>query len=365
MTKLRVGIIGCGPPERITTKRGSRIRPGQGNVHAEAYAAHDDCEVVAAADIKKEHLDLFCETHDVPHGYLSHHEMLAHEDLDIVSVCVWPALHARMVIDSAKAGVRAVHCEKPMAVSFGEATEMVRVCEERDVQLSFHHQRRFGEPYRKARELVKNGAIGDLVRIEAFCINLYDWGSHWFDMMFFYNNDEPVDWVMGQIDARHGRLVFGVPVEGQGLSFFRYRNGVEGLMVTFERQNPYALVGRGDVCGNRLMGTDGTIEVGVADGPTLRLRNEETGGAWRAIEIDGGMHGRAHHVAAIADVVEALQTGREPELSGRRALQATEMIFATYESSRRRARVELPLDVDKSPFVAMVEAGMLPEAVSA
>ena len=37
---------------------------------------------------------------------------------------------------------------------------------------------------------------------------------------------------MGQIDARGGREIFGVPVEGSGLSWIRYQNGVEGLLAT-------------------------------------------------------------------------------------------------------------------------------------
>jgi len=48
-------------------------------------------------------------------------------------------------------------------------------------------------------------------------------------------------------------------------------------------------------------------------------------------------------------------------LSGRRALRATELIFATYESSRRRGRVDLPLDIDDSPLLAMMaEQGIEP-----
>jgi predicted dehydrogenase len=359
MKRFKVGIIGCGPPQRIETPTGSRIRPGQGNVHAEAYKASTDCEIVAAADIKQENLDLFCETHNVPHGYLDHREMLATEDLDIVSVCVWPALHAPMVIDAAQAGVRAIHCEKPVAPTWGEARRMVDACRERNAQLTFHHQRRFGTPYRKAKELLDSGAIGQLVRLEAFCINLYDWGTHWFDMMFFYNDEEPVEWVMGQIDARYGRSVFAVQVEGQGLSYFRWRNGVEGLMFTYERQNPASNLTKGQTGANRLVGTDGMIDVGVPGGPTLRLLNAETGGQWREIDVGGGIHGRDHDIAAIVDLVAALKTGREPELSAQRALHAAELTFATYESSRRRARVDLPLEIEDSPLLSMLESGVL------
>jgi hypothetical protein len=51
-----------------------------------------------------------------------------------------------------------------------------------------------------------------------------------------------------------------------------------------------------------------------------------------------------------------LKTGREPELAGRRALQATELIFATYESSRKRGRVDLPLQIEDSPLLSMLQA---------
>jgi hypothetical protein len=58
-------------------------------------------------------------------------------------------------------------------------------------------------------------------------------------------------------------------------------------------------------------------------------------------------------------VIDALQTGREPELSARKALNATEIIFACYESSRRRGRVDLPLTISDNPLQQMVESGDL------
>jgi hypothetical protein len=62
-------------------------------------------------------------------------------------------------------------------------------------------------------------------------------------------------------------------------------------------------------------------------------------------------------IEATKDIVSALRENYEPELSGRKALMATELIFATYESSRRRALVPLPLDIDDSPFLSMIESG--------
>jgi UDP-N-acetylglucosamine 3-dehydrogenase len=351
MTTFKVAIIGCGRPWQSEGATGF----GMGHAHAEGYEASPDCEIVAAADINQECLDAFCQRHDVPNGYRDVDEMFAREKLDIVSVCLWPHLHAPTTFKAVQAGVKAVHCEKPMALTFGDAKKMVEVCQANDVQLTFNHQRRFGKPFRKAKELLDSGAIGRLERIEAFTVNLYDWGTHWFDMMFFYNDETPVEWVIGQIDARGGHPIFGAMVEGQGLSLFKWRNGVSGLMVTghqglYQQGQPLRSID----CNNRLVGSEGVIEVGVHDGPPLRLRNVETGGEWLEIDAGGGIHDHELHAEAVLDLVDALKTGREPELSGRKALQATELIFATYESSRRRGRVDLPLDIEDSPYVAML-----------
>ena len=61
--------------------------------------------------------------------------------------------------------------------------------------------------------------------------------------------------------------------------------------------------------------------------------------------------------ASIADALDALKEGREPETSGARALKATELIFATYESARRGRRIDLPL-----VLVESMAAGCIPIA---
>jgi len=356
MTPFKVGIIGCGRPRREAKATGF----GQGHLHAEGYKASADCELVAAADISQENLNLFCQEHQVPTGYLDYQEMLAQEQLDIVSICVWPHLHLPMALAAVEAGVKAIHCEKPIAPSWGESRQLVAACRDQGVQLTFNHQRRFGGPFRQAKRLLDGGAIGQLTRLEAFCPNLYDWGTHWFDMMFMYNDELPAAWVIGQIEAGQAKPIFGVAVEDQGLSLIQWQNGVQGLMVT-------GLGGEsipGVSCNNRLIGTTGVLEVGVNSGPQLRLRNADSSGQWQEISVEGGIHGGDHVKAGITDLLAALQTGREPELAGRRALQATELIFATYESSRRRGRVDLPLMIEDSPLLSMLAAGEVGRATS-
>lgn len=339
----QVGIIGCGKPWRSDGATGF----GMSHAHAEGYNASPDCKIAALADIVPENAQAFQARHGGDRLYTDYHAMLAQEKLDIVSISTWPHLHAPMVIDCANAGVKAIHCEKPMAPTYGDAKRMVEACEKNGVQLTFNHQRRFGRPFRKAKELLKAGAIGELQKLEATCDNLIDWGTHWFDMLNFFNDETPVEWVLGQLDARGSKKVFGMWVEGQGMSWFHYQNGVSGLLQTGHGTGGKALI--------RLTGSDGLIEVG--GWPTLvRLLNKESGG-WATIE-HGETQGDLEWVSrGVLDLVDALKNKREPELSGRRALRATELIFSSYESSRRRGRVDLPLTIDDSPFLSMVESG--------
>ncbi len=338
MTLFRVGIIGCGRPWKSPGASGF----GMSNFHAAGYAASPDTTITALADINEENARAFQAVHGGERIYADYHEMLAQEQLDIVSICTWPHLHAPMVIAAAEAGVKAIHCEKPMAPSYAEALRMVTACEAHGTQLTFNHQRRFAAPFRAARELLRGGTIGQLERLEGRCDNLFDWGTHWFDMFGFYNDEAAVKWVMGQIDWRGGQTFFGVTVEGQGVSLFAYENGVQGLLLTG--------TGPERRLTNRLVGSDGVIDVNLG-ATAIRVRGKGDQ-AWRDVPVASEAGENLQEVVGrgVLDLIDALKTGREPELSARRALRATELIFATYESSRRGGRIELPLDALPSPF---------------
>ncbi|MAT77349.1 hypothetical protein CMK14_19685 [Candidatus Poribacteria bacterium] len=68
--------------------------------------------------------------------------MLEKEQLDLVSVCTTAKIRANIVQDTARAGVKAIWAEKPMAISLAEADAMVNVCRENDVVLAINCARR-------------------------------------------------------------------------------------------------------------------------------------------------------------------------------------------------------------------------------
>jgi predicted dehydrogenase len=338
MSTYRVGFIGCGRPWKSEGASGF----GMSHFHARGYKDSPDAEIVALADISRENAEAFRERHGGDAIYTDYHEMLANENLDMVSICTWPHLHAQMVVDAAEAGVKAIHCEKPMAPTWAEAKRMARVCDERGVQLTFNHQRRFGPEFVKARELLRAGAVGDLVRLEGACGNLFDWGTHWFDMFFFYNDETPAKWVLGQVEPTGGKAIFGVQVEGQAISQFEFENGIIGTLATNMRDDwPLS---------TRIVGTDGMIEAALRTDP-LRIWAKGSPG-WEVVDLGGGNSLEETVALGVMDAVASLKSGCEPELSSKKVMRATELIFATYESARRGRRIDLPLDVEDAAILA-------------
>ena len=350
MSKLRVGVIGCG---RKTAPKG-RLGFAMAYEHGNAYTAlADTCEMVACADIAPENAREYAETFGIGKTYLDYNDMLAQENLDVVSVCTWMHLHEPMVLAAVAAGVRAIHCEKPMADTWGGSRRMAAAAKEAGVQLTFNHQRRYGAPYVMAKRMVDEGAIGDLVRQECECGNIYDSGTHFIDMFSFFQGEVPAKWVLAQIDYRTENLVFGGHCENQQVLLTEYDNGVFGLVMTGAGEaKPVGAI-------NRLMGTDGVIEVGLADGRPIRYRLQGDKD-WTYPDTNGeSIHGPYFIERAIADVVACLLEGRKCQLDASNALIATEIIFGAYESSRRRGRVDFPLDIEDNPLKAMVDSGDL------
>ena len=349
MATYRVGVIGCGD---TAAKKGA-MGYAMAWAHAEGYEKlGDQCEMVACADLVPERAGAFAKRFGFTATYTDYRTMLAEEGLDIVSISVWPKLHAEMTIAAAEAGVKAIHCEKPIAYSWGDCKRMVAACDEHGVQLTFNHQRRFGQAFVKAKALMTAGEIGELVQMGFGGGNLYDTGTHFIDMMSFFNDETPATWVLAQLDYREPHLVFGADHAGQALAQWQYENGVLGLATNGPGTGAVGAI-------NKLWGTAGAIEIEpTGDGmPPLRIKRDGQR-QWEAVDTEGeSIHGPGFIDQAMAEIVNALATGTESQLCARRAMIATEIIFACYESSRRRARVDLPLDIDDHPLQAMIDAG--------
>lgn len=106
--------------------------------HGAVYRKLDQCELVACADLVYVHAEAFATEFaiDENHIYEDYHEMLRSIEPDFVSICTPVTTHAPIVIDCIESGhVSAIHCEKPMADTWGDAQRIAAAAEEHSVQL--------------------------------------------------------------------------------------------------------------------------------------------------------------------------------------------------------------------------------------
>lgn len=349
---LKLAIVGCGRPLRSEGATGY----GMAHHHVAGFARSGRCELAAVADLERTNAEAFVARHRPAAAvFTDTRAMLEATRPEVVSVCLWPHLHAEVVCLAASFRPRVIFCEKPMDVHWDAALRMIETCREHGVLLAFNHQRRFNLPLLRARALLDGGAIGPLRRMEGAWINLFDCGTHVLDLMFFFNGDTPADWVLGQIDMRESQRVFGALQAGHGVAEFRFRNGVRAV---YHFGHQHEEIG----CLVRLTGESGEIEV-LHAAPWLRVRRAGQAG-WEPIDTGESIHDMEAITRGIADVLACLDSGAVPQLAAERARQATEIIFATHESARQRARVDLPLAPGRCALLSMLDAGELAAGTS-
>ena len=325
-----IAIIGCG---------------GISHMHAGWYVNEPRVSLTAIADIDSERVKAYAEQYGIEKQYTDYIEMLETEEIDIVSVCTRPKLHAPVVIETAKRGIKAILSEKPMAENLGQAQEMLETCSQHGVKLAIDHQLRFNAPYVCAKQMIADGTIGDLFRIHAICGggDLKDNATHTVDLMRFIYGNRPIVWVMGQIERIDTPTKYDLHSEDFAIGYFKFEDNVRAIIESGSDTAPgYHHI----YC----YGTEGEIELAAPSGPAIRFRNTESDGAWVTPELPPESD-------PVQDLIAAIEEDREHRSSGYQGYATLELLMAIYESSRKRRRVHLPLEEMESPLTLMVEDG--------
>ncbi|MCH2126186.1 MAG: Gfo/Idh/MocA family oxidoreductase [Pirellulaceae bacterium] len=152
--------------------------------HLKAMVNHPRVELVAGSSRDQGRRERFVERTSSS-AYASWQEMLEQESLDIVSVATYAPQHAEIVRACAARGVRAIFCEKPIATSLPAAEGMVTACEKSGSLLAVNHNRRFHSSFRKLRDLISAGEIGELTSVALRWPSgrLGNVGTHMFNMI--------------------------------------------------------------------------------------------------------------------------------------------------------------------------------------
>ncbi|SVD80467.1 uncharacterized protein METZ01_LOCUS433321, partial [marine metagenome] len=257
MAPYRAAIVGCG---------------SIGHAHMDGYRLVDGVDVVAIADPVLEAREHYLEQYpDLSlQAFGTVEEMIETAKPDIVSVCTWHLLHPAPTIAAARTGVKAVICEKPMAIGMGAADSMVEACDASGTKLIISHQRRFTPGWERAKQLIAEGVIG----APQFVTNkvregLTNWGTHTIDGSRFVIGDPRAEWVMGAVERRTDRFERDTAIEDACMGLIHFEGGVQ-LFIQSD------LMAEGATAGAfQIRGTDGHMEVTET---TVRILN---GDGWR------------------------------------------------------------------------------------
>ena len=160
MTKLNVGVVGCG---FIAKKR-----------HIPAFLRLKKNVIVSAVcDLNQELANDAAKQFGIPNVYSNLSDMLSKERLDIVDVCTPPKIHAPVALEAMKSGCN-VLLEKPMAPSLTDCDRIVEDSHKYGVRLSVVHNQNFYPPFLKAQKLVEEGAIGKLLGMRVLILTTRD-----------------------------------------------------------------------------------------------------------------------------------------------------------------------------------------------
>ena len=148
---IRAGFIGSGFARRVQL-------PGVAHVQG--------IKPVAVASRQRANAEAVAREFNLPHVFDDGTELARSPEVDLVIVSSTPDSHARYAIAALEAG-KHVLCEKPMALDAFEAAQMVAASEQHPDSIAWiDHELRFEPNRRRARELIRSHALGELRHIE-------------------------------------------------------------------------------------------------------------------------------------------------------------------------------------------------------
>jgi predicted dehydrogenase len=143
----------------------------QGPSNTDAFLKLKDCQVVAACDLDKNHLDAAVNTINGHYGnkdcksYHDYHELMARTDVDAVMLAVPDNWHALISVEAAN-NKKDIYGEKPLARTIAEQQAIVKAVQSNKRIWQTGSWQRSQAPFRKAAEIVRNGLIGKVTQVE-------------------------------------------------------------------------------------------------------------------------------------------------------------------------------------------------------
>ncbi|MDY7040200.1 MAG: inositol 2-dehydrogenase [Chloroflexota bacterium] len=308
MGRVNVGIIGTG-----------RI----GRMHAANLAFRvPGASLVAASDVVLEVCQACCQECNIPQAVSDYRRILDDPDVEAVVICSSTDTHARIIEEAAAAG-KHIFCEKPIDFDLARIDGSLAAVDRAGVKLQIGFNRRFDPSFKRARNLVAEGKIGQphIVRItsrdpqpppiEYIKVSggmFLDMTIHDFDMARYLINDE-----VTEVFAAGGVLVD--PAIGQA-------GDVDTAVITLRYAN--GAIGTIDNSRQAVYGYDQRVEVFGSEGAIVVSNNTRDGAV---LSNAAGVHGSLPlfffieryteaYVAEMEAFVECIRQDKTPPVTG-------------------------------------------------
>ena len=352
---LRVGVVGLGYA---------------GGQHLKNFTKMPGVEAVALAGLEEGRLKDLGGQYGVPNLYTNWEELVARDDLDVVSIGAPNHLHAPIAIAALEGG-KHVLCEKPLARTGAEATRIVRAARaaDRAVHIAFT-QRERGD-VQALRRHVEGGNLGRIYHAKATWMRrngipgmggwftskemagggpLIDLGVHMIDMALYLMDEPEVEAVSCATYAelgpqgRGGWAGIGVmtgddpyEVEDLATAFIRLSGGA-----TLNLEAGWAVYRESsDDFGVTLYGTDGGAEMKVKNYGTADTVRIYTDVAGVPAVVTPEIEPREGHYAVVRRFVETIRSGDWKDQYGEDGVRRARIIDACYASALENREVSL------------------------
>lgn len=291
--------------------------------------------------------------------FSSYEQVLASPDVEAVLMSTPHHVHRPMTEQAALAG-KHVLVEKPLATTLEDAEAMIAACRRAGVALTVNYSFRYLPQIRKARQLIQDGALGDITGVQLIAHQFKDQG-YWMGA----RSNSPDDWRASRQKCGGGFLIMTIC---HNVDYLYYMTGLKATRVYSEwatlgspgdvediisvssrwgdraigSLSASSIMRGGDMGEERIWGTKGTI---IMSGGTLSCYSTRP--------VDGKKPGQLHTYTRfptvnwtgewIREFVTAVRSGQEPPIGGREGWENLAFILTSYQSMEAGTPLAVPV----------------------
>lgn len=332
-------------------------------VHADV-SKRTGFELVAVAATNEQNAKMFGEWKGAKRWYEDYAKLLSDPDVEVVSICLPNFLHARWSVEAAKSGKNII-CEKPICMNFDELNEIRQAVDSNKVRFFYAEELCYVPAFVKAKELIEQGAIGDVIYVRQREMHSGPYSSWFFEpekagggalVDMGCHGIGLINWLFAtspkRVFAKIDRLLHkDIKVDDYALVLIEYANGALGIS-----ESGWCLKENKCESSLEVFGTKGIIRTSVAPYPQVMVFSDEgygiipdvnKGYSWSYADeySELGYDGEFKHFK------ECLMSGKKEITGLDEAELVLEIMMAAYHSASRESWIDLPFKPDvRYPF---------------